>query len=248
VSAAAGEEVPDEDLRGRLKPTPEREGTGPGHRIPRFLPSLGEKLRRQWVDCAGWIAGSALPTTCCFKGWKAQLPAANRLTHISNENEPVDVSMFRNLRLIPHTKFSNTTVAHIAAISASDVVVAIGGHKKTQGAARAGIALEKPVISLRQFGGAASDLWDDRHRLYAEALPEQVYNVLAGAKVPSISCISLTLWINFSPSWCQRFVCLRVKQRQHRRGPADIIGFVRRSWRGAVRSHAGAPSSARTGK
>jgi hypothetical protein len=88
------------------------------------------------------------------------------------------VSMFKGFQLKPHTKFANMTVAHVSAISAADVVVVIGGHIKTPGAAWAGIALTKPVVLLRQFGGTGEELWKDQHGTYADVLKEEDYNGL----------------------------------------------------------------------
>jgi hypothetical protein len=100
----------------------------------------------------------------------------------------VDAHKYEAFELTPHTKFPNMTVAHVSAISECDVVVVVGGFKKTPGAAWAGIALRKPVLLLRQFGGVSAELWNDLHKDYIPILEGSNYNVLSrdDYKIPEL--------------------------------------------------------------
>jgi hypothetical protein len=76
-------------------------------------------------------------------------------------HEPINEKTFSNFLLKAHTSFKNIAVAHIAAISAADVVVVLGGGRKTETASWAAMALNKPFLPLMQFGGTAKELWDN---------------------------------------------------------------------------------------
>jgi len=144
-----------------------------------FCTDLGGAIaRKRWTVLAGSVDSGTADHWLLQGMGKEAVDGVTIDAHIYR-NEAVDENTFPRFRLQPHTDFPNMTVAHISAISAADAVVVIGGSKKTPGAAWAGLALEKPVILLRQFGGTSADLWHDMHQEYAHALEKRNYNALS---------------------------------------------------------------------
>ena len=144
-----------------------------------FCTMLGETFARK---CWTVLAGSVDEGTAdhwVLRGMDDAAAEGKTIDAHVYRDKAVNENAFKRFRLEPHTDFSNMTVAHISAISVADVVVVIGGSKKTPGAAWAALALEKPVISLRQFGGASRDIWKDLHQEYSHALEKRNYNLLS---------------------------------------------------------------------
>jgi len=145
-----------------------------------FCTALGERFaRKRWTVLAGSVASDTADYSV-LKGMSDAVCGDVTVDAHIYRNERIDENTFPKYRLRPHTEYANMTVAHIAAISAADVVVVIGGQNKTPGAAWAGIALGKPVIPLRRFGGKAEELWQDLHHGFSEPLKGDVYNALSG--------------------------------------------------------------------
>lgn len=148
-------------------------------RFDSFCVKLGEEMaRRKWEILAGSLRRDTADYSL-LSGAEAIAQTGIKVRAHIFRNVAEDLSAFPNLHLLPHTAFINMTMAHIAAVSAADMVVVVGGQDKTPRAAWAGLALLKPVLALPQFGGASANLWSELHHDYETRLDQGNYHELS---------------------------------------------------------------------
>ena len=91
----------------------------------------------------------------------------------SPDNPPdpyIDGSEYSNLTFFRHQCTGGWRVVHLKALHACDAVLAIGGNQRGTGTVVSSAeVLEKPVIIIPTFGGAAEEVWGDFYRYYSDS-------------------------------------------------------------------------------